>query len=77
MIVSSIVIVDKSKIEEMPGNSGKDCLGNGTHTDKSGNIICLCDDCDYLMCCLPEYGFECEECTVLYCPRKQNGSNAK
>ena len=65
------MIVDESKIKEMPGNNGKDCKGNGTHTDKYGNIICLCDECDYLMCCLSEYGLKCKECTNLYCPRKE------
>lgn len=54
------------KIKLMPGNEGKDCPGNGT----VHGIECQCDECDYLMCCVPEYSpDECEECNIDYCPR--------
>lgn len=32
-----------------PSYHGRDCLGNGSHTD----IECCCDECDYLMVCYP------------------------
>lgn len=65
------MIVDESKIVLFPGNEGKDCPGNGTHTDKEGNIVCLCDECNYTICCFPEYGGEnCENCPEEDCPRK-------
>ena len=57
------------EIELMPGNEGKECLGNGTVP----GIECQCDECDYLMCCTPEYSIgSCEECNLWDCPRKQN-----
>lgn len=40
-----------------PGNFGENCPGNGKHKD----IECLCDECDYLMCCT-QYKNECENC---------------
>ncbi len=65
------MIVDENKIILFPGNEGKDCLGNGTHRDKRGRIVCLCDECDYMMCCFPEYGGEdCENCPEIDCLRK-------
>ena len=57
------------EIELMPGNEGKECPGNGTVP----GIECQCDECDYLMCCTPEYSIgSCEECNLWDCPRKQN-----
>ncbi len=57
------------EIELMPGNEGEDCPGNGTVP----GIECQCDECDYLMCCIPEYNVGgCEECNLQDCPRKQN-----
>ncbi len=54
------------KIKLMPGNEGKDCPGNGTVP----GIECQCDECDYLMCCVPEYSRGgCEDCNIAYCPR--------
>ncbi len=54
------------KIELMPGNNGQDCPGNGT----VWGIECLCDECDFLMCCVPEYSPNgCEGCNNKYCPR--------
>lgn len=48
-----------------PGNMGKDCAGNG---DKLGTE-CLCDECDYLQCCIAPTN--CVACTDFVCPRKR------
>ena len=65
------MIVNENQIVLLPGNEGKDCLGNGTHTDKNGEMVCLCDECDYMLCCFPEYGGEvCENCPEENCMRK-------
>ena len=52
----------------MPGNQGKDCPHNG-----EGKKHCACDECDWFLCCFPEYGkYEgCENCDDGYCPRNQ------
>lgn len=34
----------------IPGNGGRDCPGNGY-----GKKECACDECDYFLCCFPEY----------------------
>lgn len=59
------------KISYTPGNEGKDCLGNGLHTDEFGDIIeCCCDECNYLICCTNFGGFpECDICEDEKCPR--------
>lgn len=63
------MIMDASGIELKPGNGGKDCPGNGKHTDPYGDIIeCCCDECDYLMCCMDDYNMnECMGCTEQDC----------
>lgn len=48
-------IVDVTGIELTPGNPIV-CLGNG----KQG-FECCCDECDYFLCCFPEFDFEIEE----------------
>ena len=49
------MIIDVTGIPLTPGNGGKDCLGNGLHTDECGNEIeCCCEECDYLMICTEE-----------------------
>lgn len=54
------------EIEIMPGNEGRDCPGNGRNKE----IECMCDECDFLMCCIPEYSPDgCEGCTYEHCPR--------
>lgn len=65
------MIVDCTGIELLPGNNGEDCPGNGMHKDKNGQpIACCCDECDYLLCCLPEYkDISCLTCTDHQCPR--------
>ncbi len=46
------MIVDITGIVLLPGNGGKDCLGNGEHFYEDGTPIeCCCDECDYLLCC--------------------------
>ncbi len=48
------MIIDITGIILTPGNGGKDCLGNGEHTDKNENLIeCCCDECDYYFECFP------------------------
>ncbi len=50
------MIKDVTGIILTPGNMGKDCMGNGEHFDKSGQLLeCCCDECDYLMCCTYMY----------------------
>lgn len=41
------MITDISGIILNPTNLGKNCLGNGEHYDKNGNLIPICcDECD-------------------------------
>lgn len=45
-------VIDVTGVELIPGNMS-DCLGNGEHLDKDGNLIeCCCDECNYLILCL-------------------------
>ena len=59
------------EIKLTPGNFGNDCLGNGM----CGEFECLCDECDYLLCCTeilgPDYCEVCEE----DCPHAGTKSN--
>lgn len=73
------MIVDEKNIKLIPGNEGRDCLGNGSHVDKEGDIVCLCDECNYMMCCFPEYGGEdCYNCSEEECPRRElNGIKSR
>ena len=65
------MIIDITGIELTPGNDGKDCLGNGEHFDKQGNLIeCCCDECDYLLCCASD-NTNCIECNDFSCPRNK------
>lgn len=66
------MIIDVTGIELTPGNCGNDCFGNGKHFDKHGNSIeCCCDECDYMLCCLPShYHEDCLMCSETACPRK-------
>jgi len=54
-----------------PGNNGENCRFNGNCKNIFGKTIeCCCDECDYLMCCLPEkYAKSCENCSGGSCPR--------
>ncbi|MBR4949638.1 MAG: hypothetical protein IKZ25_02560 [Clostridia bacterium] len=67
------MIIDVTGVVLTPGNEGKDCLGNGSFKDNNGNEIeCCCDECDFMMCCLPEHSFEnCKKCDYVDCPRKE------
>ena len=50
------MIIDITGTIPTPSNGGKDCLGNGEHTDKNGNLIeCCCDECDYYLKCFPAF----------------------
>lgn len=71
------MITDITNIVLLPGNYGKDCVGNGDHTDEKGNLIlCCCDACDYMQCCLTEhYEAMCKTCTDTLCPRKSFRQN--
>ena len=64
------MLIDVTGITLTPGNMGKDCLGNGEHFDDIGNLIeCLCDECDYMLCCMQEITKEkCKKCDVIDCP---------
>lgn len=63
------MILDITGIELLPGNGGKDCLGNGKHKDANGNHIEICcDECDYLLCCISETN-NCKNCSDNKCPR--------
>ena len=66
------MLIDVTGIELTPGNCGNDCLGNGEHFDDRGNPIeCCCDECDYMLCCLPNFHpARCSICSVSDCPRK-------
>jgi hypothetical protein len=42
------MLIDITGIVLTPGNGGRDCLGNGQHTDKNDDPIeWCCDECDY------------------------------
>ena len=63
------MIIDAANVELMPGNYGKDCLGNGMHEA----LTCCCDECDYLFCCVSEdFPDVCAACEDTNCPRKNN-----
>lgn len=48
------MIIDVTGIILTPCSGGKECLGNGEHTDENGNLIeCCCDECDYYLECFP------------------------
>lgn len=68
------MIVDITGTVLLPGNLGKDCLGNGEHKDKYGKPIELCcDECDYMLCCIETHSDEaCKSCEDKYCPRSPN-----
>ncbi len=37
---------------ELTSEKPEECLGNGKHYDKNGELIeCCCDECDYLVMC--------------------------
>ncbi len=60
------MIVDITGTILIPGDFGKDCPGNGKHTE----IECCCDECDYLLCCTEDHHLEsCKNCTDRKCPR--------
>lgn len=60
------MMTDITGIPLCPGNSGKNCLGNGLHP----GYECCCDECDYLLCCAGI--FRCEDCNDESCPNSKN-----
>ena len=66
----TIMIIDVTGIVLTPGDCGNRCLGNGKHTDSTGNPIeCCCDECDYVLCCMENRDPKnCENCTDKECP---------
>ncbi len=64
-------MIDVTGIPLLPGNKGKDCLGNGRHLAQNGEYIeCCCDECDYGLCCYEMKEFEdCPTCPIKECPR--------
>ncbi len=63
------MIIDITGTILTPGNQGKACLGNGTHS----HIECCCDECDYMMCCLETHDTsECLHCNDQDCPHSPN-----
>ena len=64
------MMINEDKIPLMPGNHGKDCLGNGNfYKYEDGQGMCLCDECDYMMCCF-EQEEDCQNCKDDNCPRQ-------
>lgn len=62
-------IIDTTGTLLTPGNNGKDCTGNIEYNPLSE--IC-CDECDYMMCCLPEHNSnECKNCLDSMCPHSK------
>lgn len=72
-------IVDVTGVRLIPGNNGRDCMGNGEHSDMFGNIIeCCCDECDYLLCCTGNsFSYSCMYCDNKECPRSYKLTNKK
>ena len=61
------MIIDISGTVLIPGNSGKDCPGNGCDE----TVECCCNACDYFLCCIDEtYPDCCADCNSEECPRK-------
>ena len=64
------MIADPTGVMLVPGNHGKDCPGNGQHTDDAGNALeCCCDECDYWQCCAEDASPLCHFCHDAVCPR--------
>ena len=62
------MIVDATGTILLPGNFGKECLGNGTHK----GIECCCDECDYMLCCVEPFDpKKCKLCDDKNCPRSE------
>ena len=62
------MVIDHTGIRLTPGNSGKDCVGNGSHKE----VECCCEECDYLLCCSEYFDpLECLECDDAQCPHSR------
>lgn len=56
---------NENAVTVFPGNFGQDCPYNG----ETNAEICLCDECDWLMCC-GDNAVDCTACAYYTCPRK-------
>ena len=67
------MITDVTGTILVPGNCGRDCLGNGTHLE----IVCCCEECDYQLCGLETHHKSlCLVCADQICPMSvYNGEN--
>ena len=62
------MLFDSTGVILTPGNFGRDCFGNGEHSDEDGKVIeCCCDECNYLFCCCNFV--DCSKCGNESCPR--------
>lgn len=63
--------IDITGIVLIPGNTGMNYPGNGSHFDEFGKLLeCCCDECDYLLCCLESHLLtDCMDCENKNCPR--------
>lgn len=70
IITKEEIIIGSSGYKLTPGNNGESCRFNGNCKNIFGKTIeCRCDECDYLMCCLPH---ACENCgKAKYAPGKK------
>ena len=60
------MIMDITGTILIPGNTGKDCPGNGLDPE----VECCCNECDYMLCCYVwNYPKECAGCKDPDCPR--------
>ena len=68
---------DETGLYLTPGNSGKDCKGNGCFLDEKGNpILCRCNECDYGLCCSGFHNPEaCCYCITTDCPHNKTTKN--
>ena len=71
IITKEEIIIGSSGYKLTPGNNGESCICNGKSKNIFGRKIeSCCDECDYLMCCLPH---ACENCgKSQICPRQKN-----
>lgn len=66
------MIIDVTGIILTPGNNGNHCPGNGQFYENGEQLECCCDECDYMMCCLPNHNpKECEICNDKQCPHSK------
>ncbi len=69
------MFIDVTGVKLIPGNNGDNCPGNGETFDENGELIGMCcDECNFLMCCLPGHDKKkCIVCKRNECPRAGKG----